>query len=286
MQRYGAGMRFLHKIAAAHCARGVCPLPESSPSRPSILGVIPARLASTRLPRKMLREIAGEPMLARVYRAARACAALDRVLIATDATEILELAEQMGMPAVLTPESCASGTDRVFAVSQSIRADIYVNIQGDEPMLRAEQLDALLAPMLDSLTSSRQGGRVVEVSTLATACTPEQFLSPHAVKVVCAPDGRALYFSRAPIPFDRDARGEGVRPRKHLGLYAFKRAALERFATFAPSSLEMTEKLEQLRLLENGIDIWVAETPFDTRGVDTEEDLMEVEAMLRRQVHG
>ena len=200
--------------------------------------------------------------------------------------EILELAEQLGLPAVLTPESCASGTDRVFAVSQSISADIYVNIQGDEPMLRAEHLDALLAPMLASVASPRQDGRAVEVATLATACTPEQLLSPHAVKVVCAPDGRALYFSRAPIPFDREGRGDGVRPRKHLGLYAFRRAVLERFATFAPSPLEMTEKLEQLRLLENGIDIWVAETPYDTRGVDTEEDLMEVEAMLQRSVQG
>ncbi len=259
-------------------------MPESSPARPTVLGVIPARLASTRLPRKMLREIAGEPMLARVYRAARGCAALDRVLIATDAAEIMNLAQQLGLPAVFTPESCASGTDRVFAVSQAISADIYVNIQGDEPMLRSEHLDALLAPML----GTREDGRVVEVSTLATACTPEQFLSPHAVKVVCAPDGRALYFSRAPIPMVRDGDGDGsgagVRPRKHLGLYAFRRAALERFATFAPSPLETTEKLEQLRLLENGIDIWVADTPFDTRGVDTEEDLVEVEALLRQQI--
>jgi 3-deoxy-manno-octulosonate cytidylyltransferase (CMP-KDO synthetase) len=102
--------------------------------------------------------------------------------------------------------------------------------------------------------------------------------------VVCAPDGRALYFSRAPIPFDRDEAGVGAR--KHLGLYAFRRAALERFATFPPSPLEKTEKLEQLRLLENGIDIWVADTPFDTRGVDTEEDLIEVEAILGRQGRG
>lgn len=247
------------------------------PARPTILGVIPARLASTRLPRKMLREIAGEPMLARVYRAARACSALDRVLIATDATEIMELAQQLGLPAVFTPEDCASGTDRVYAVAQAIPADIYVNIQGDEPLLRPEHLDALLAPML----APREDGRPVEVTTLATPCPAEQLTAPGAVKVVCAPDGRALYFSRATIPFDRDGRGAGVRARKHLGLYAFRPAALERFAKLAPSPLETTEKLEQLRLLENGIDIWVAETPFDTRGVDTEEDLIEVEAILR-----
>ncbi len=251
----------------------------SSP-QPQVLGVIPARLASTRLPRKMLREIAGEPMLAWVYRAARACPALNRVLIATDASEIMELAGRYGFPAVFTPENCASGTDRVHAVSRAIPADIYVNIQGDEPLLRPEHLDALLAPLLTPRPEDQAADREVEVTTLATPCTPEQFHSPNAVKVVCAGDGRALYFSRAPIPLDRDGTGEGVRPLKHLGLYAFRRNALERFATLPPSRLELTEKLEQLRLLENGIDLWVARTPFDTRGVDTEEDFAAVEALL------
>ena len=250
---------------------------ESSSAQPQVLGVIPARLASTRLPRKMLREIAGEPMLAWVYRAARACPALDRVLIATDSSEILELAERYGFPAVFTPEDCASGTDRVHAVSRAIPADIYVNIQGDEPLLRPEHLDALLAPLL---APPRADGRAVEVTTLATPCTPEQLHSSSAVKVVCASGGRALYFSRAPIPFDRDGAGEGVTPLKHLGLYAFRRHALQLFATLPPSRLELTEKLEQLRLLENGIDVWVAETPFHTRGVDTEEDFRAVEALL------
>ncbi len=249
------------------------------PTAPHVLGVIPARLASTRLPRKMLREIAGEPMLAWVYRAARACPALDGVLIATDSSEIMNLAQRYGFPAVFTPEDCASGTDRVHAVAEAIPADIYVNIQGDEPLLRPEHLDALLAPMLQP----RSAGRVVEVSTLATPCSPEQFLSPHAVKVVCARDGRALYFSRSPIPFNRDAIEHGVQPLKHLGLYAFRKEALERFPRLPASALEATEKLEQLRLLENGIDIYVAETPYDTRGVDTEEDFRVVEAQLVRE---
>ncbi len=241
-----------------------------------ILGVIPARLASTRLPRKMLREIAGEPMLAWVYRAARACPALDQVLIATDSSEIMELAQRLGFPAVFTPEDCASGTDRVHAVAEAIPADIYVNIQGDEPLLRPEHLDALLAPML----GARSDGHLVQVATLATPCPPEQFHLTSVVKVVCARDGRALYFSRAPIPFDRDGAGDGAKPLKHLGLYAFRREALERFPRLPASRLEATEKLEQLRLLENGIDVWVSETPHDTRGVDTEEDLAAVEAAL------
>ncbi|RRA48937.1 3-deoxy-manno-octulosonate cytidylyltransferase [Acidipila sp. EB88] len=249
----------------------------NSPAHPPrVLGVIPARLASTRLPRKMLLDIAGEPMLAWVYRAARACTVLDSVLIATDSAEIMALAQRYGFPAVFTPEDCASGTDRVRAVAQAIPSDIYVNIQGDEPLLRPEHLQALLEPML----TPREDGQVVEVSTLATPCPPEQFDSPSAVKVVCARDGRALYFSRSPVPYDRDGLGQGVPPLKHLGLYAFRRDMLERFTTLPPSRLEATEKLEQLRLLEHGIDIWVAQTPFDSRGVDTEEDRQAVEAIL------
>ncbi len=243
--------------------------------KPHVLGVIPARLASTRLPRKMLLELAGEPMLAWVYRAARASSALDQVVIATDSPEIMALARRLDYPAMLTPD-CASGTDRVHAVAQTIPADIYVNIQGDEPLLRPEHFSTLLAPML----AGRENGRIVEAATLATPCTPQEFHSPHAVKVVCARDGRALYFSRAPIPHDRDGAGNGVPPLKHLGLYAFRRDILERFPHLPPSRLEATEKLEQLRLLENGIDLWVSITPYDTRGVDTPEDLAAVEALL------
>ncbi len=256
-------------------------MPHADPARPRVLGVIPARLASTRLPRKMLRSVAGEPMLAWVFRAARACPALDQVLIATDSSEIMQLAQSLGFPAVFTPEDCRSGTDRVQVVADAIPADIYVNLQGDEPLLRPEHLDALLAPML----APRAAGRTVEVATLATPCPPEQFHSPHTVKVVCARDGRALYFSRAPIPFDRDEAGTAM-PLKHLGLYAFRRDALERFPRLPQSRLEEIEKLEQLRLLENGIDIFVTETPFDTRGVDTEEDLRAVEALLLTRAQG
>ncbi len=247
-----------------------------------VLGVIPARLGSTRLPRKMLREIAGEPMLAWVYRAARASTALDRVMIATDAPEVMELAARLGYPAVFTPQDCPSGTDRVRVVAEAIPADIYVNIQGDEPLLRPEHFDALLAPML----RQQADARLVEVSTLATPCPPEQFHSPHAVKVVRAYDGRALYFSRAPIPHNRDGENNGTAPLKHLGLYAFRRDALRRFTSLPASGLEASEKLEQLRLLENGIDVWVSVTPFDTHGVDTEEDLLAVEAVLARRLSG
>lgn len=236
-----------------------------------MLGVIPARLASTRLPRKVLREIAGEPMLAWVYRAAAACAQLDAVVIATDSEEVLAFANDRGFRAVMTPETCASGTDRLHAVAQIMPADIYVNIQGDEPLIRAEHLEALLAPIL--------GDSTVEVSTLATLCEPHSVHDPNAVKVVVAADGRALYFSRATIPHDRDGAG-GFRYLKHLGLYAYRNAALLRFPSLPHRSLENMERLEQLRLLENGIPVSVAVTAHDTIGVDTEDDLRRVEAIL------
>lgn len=238
-----------------------------------VLGVIPARLASTRLPRKVLRDIAGEPMLAWVYRAARDCAQLDQVLIATDAEEVMEFARSRSFPAVFTPADCASGSDRVYAVAQSVTADIYVNIQGDEPLLRPEHLDALLEPM------KRPG---VEVATISTPCLPELVNNPNAVKVVTAADGRALYFSRATIPFDRDS-ADKVTYQKHLGVYAYRKSALDRFPGLPSRNLEAAERLEQLRFLENGIDIYVTSTPFDTIGVDTEEDLRVAEQVLRNQ---
>ncbi len=237
---------------------------------PRTLAVIPARLASNRLPRKVLREIAGEPMLAWVYRAARACPLLDQVLIATDSDEVLAFAQQHALPAVFTPADCASGTDRVHAVAQSIAADIYVNIQGDEPMLRPEHIEALLKPF---------SNYEVQVSTLATPCALDQIDNPNAVKVVTAANGRALYFSRATIPYDRDRQGR-IAHLKHLGLYAYRREALQRFPNLPASQLEAAEKLEQLRFLENGIDIHVTQTPYDTIGVDTEEDLQRVEEIL------
>jgi 3-deoxy-manno-octulosonate cytidylyltransferase (CMP-KDO synthetase) len=155
-------------------------------------------------------------------------------------------------------------------VALSIDADIYVNIQGDEPTLTPDFFPPLL-----SLFNRPE----VEVSTLSVRCAPEEFASPNAVKVVTGLDGRALYFSRSTIPFDRDASGfTGYR--KHLGIYAYRKSALERFAALPPSPLEMLERLEQLRLLENGIGIYVAEAPGDTIGVDTEEDLARAAAAL------
>jgi 3-deoxy-manno-octulosonate cytidylyltransferase (CMP-KDO synthetase) len=244
----------------------------SREKRPAnVLGVIPARLASTRLSRKVLRNIAGRPMLAWVFEAASACPQLDRVVIATDSDEVAELCQQNNWPVQLTSADLPSGTDRVHAVAQLIDADIYVNIQGDEPLLKPEHLTALLQPFAQPH---------VEVSTLKVLCTPENIANPNAVKVVTAVDGRALYFSRATIPYDRD----NASPQywKHIGLYAYRKATLQRFPTLPASALEQTERLEQLRFLENGIAIHVEPTDYDTIGVDTEEDLQRVESLLRR----
>jgi 3-deoxy-manno-octulosonate cytidylyltransferase (CMP-KDO synthetase) len=238
-----------------------------------IVGIIPARLASTRLPRKVLRNIAGEPMLAWVYAAAKACPQLDEVIVATDSADVQALCDERGWRCLLTSPDLPSGTDRLYAVSRVVDADIYVNIQGDEPLLLPEHITAILA----LFTSD-----AIDVTTPKVRCTPDDIANPNAVKVVTALDGRALYFSRSTIPFDRDAQGNAAYW-KHLGLYAYRRAALERFAALAPSELELAERLEQLRLLENGISIYVAETAHDTIGVDTEADRLRVEAILLRR---
>jgi 3-deoxy-manno-octulosonate cytidylyltransferase (CMP-KDO synthetase) len=210
-------------------------------------------------------------MLAWVFEAATACPQLDRVLIATDSDEVADLCHQNGWPVQLTSPDLPSGTDRIHAVSQQIHADIYVNIQGDEPLLKPQHISALLQPFARPH---------VEVSTLKVLCSEENIGNPNAVKVVTAADGRALYFSRATIPYDRD----GTSPNywKHIGLYAYRKAALQQFPTLPKSTLEQTERLEQLRFLENNINIYVEPTDFDTIGVDTEEDLLRVESLLRR----
>jgi 3-deoxy-manno-octulosonate cytidylyltransferase (CMP-KDO synthetase) len=237
-----------------------------------ILGVIPARLASTRLPRKILRVIAGKPLLAWVVEAARACPQLDHVLVATDSEEVADLCRKLNVGVELTSPELPSGTDRLHAVAQRYDADIYVNIQGDEPLLRPEHIAALLRPFAHAH---------VDVSTLKVRCTAENIANPNAVKVVTAADGRALYFSRATIPYDRD----GTSPPywKHIGLYAYRKAALNLFPTLPASGLERTERLEQLRFLENGLHLYVEPTDYDTIGVDTEADLRLVEQLLLEQ---
>lgn len=172
----------------------------------------------------------------------------------------------------MTAASHRSGTERVHQISNSVPADIYINVQGDEPLVRADQIATLIDVMQEPN---------VLVGTLRTPCSPQEIPNPNAVKVVTAPNGKALYFSRATIPFDRDRSHPPYY--KHLGLYAYRKPALDQFVNWPESALEKTERLEQLRFLENGIPIYVGETPFDSIGVDTEEDLSRVAEILEKR---
>ncbi len=235
-----------------------------------VIAVIPARLASTRLPRKMLREIAGEPLLALTYQAVRRCPQLDEVVVATDSDEIFQFCQRRGFSARMTSPNHRSGTERTHEISTVIAADIYIDVQGDEPLTRPEHI----ATLIDVMRPEE-----VEVGTLKTPAAEHDITNPGAVKVVTDAQGRALYFSRATIPFDRD----GAHPPyyKHLGIYGHRKQALDKFVRWPESPLERSERLEQLRFLENGVPIYVAKTVFDTIGVDTEEDVRRVEEILR-----
>jgi len=237
------------------------------------LGVIPARLSSTRLPRKVLREIAGLPMVVHVFNRARACALLTDVLVATDSDEVVEVCHAHHVPAVMTSAAHPSGTDRLWEVSRARVADVYVNIQGDEPLVTCGHIETLVRPFLSEAE--------VQVTTLKIRATPAEAVSPTVNKVVTNTHGDALYFSKHAIPYDRDKRG--VTYWKHIGLYAYRRPVLDVFHRLPPSTLERAEGLEQLRLLEEGIPIRVLETAEPTVGVDTEEDLRAVEAVLARR---
>ena len=239
-------------------------------ANPKIMGVIPARLNSTRLPGKVLRPIAGKPMLQWVYQNARQSPLLTELVVATDSPEVARSCEEGGIPFTMTGEH-PSGGDRLHEVMGRTDADIYVNIQGDEPTLRPDHLALLLAPF------SNDSG--AQVTTLKVAIDHAAALDPNNVKVVTDDHNRALYFSRHPIPYDRD--GIGTVPHfKHIGLYAYTRDALALFHALPQSSLEVAERLEQLRFLQNGVPLFVALTPHDTVGVDTEADLQRVIALF------
>lgn len=232
----------------------------------NIVGVIPARMGATRLPGKPLRTIAGVPMIQRVYAGAAGCRGLRAVVVATDSDEIADFCARQGIPARMTATDHASGTDRVWQVAEEMDAAAVVNIQGDEPMVRAEIIETLVAALFSAPDT--------EVATLCTPADAAEAQLASVVKVVTDLAGLALYFSRAAIPFPREG---APRYRKHLGYYAYARSALQRFHTWAPSELELAERLEQLRFLDHGVRIAVAETPFNTIGIDTPEDLAEVE---------
>ena len=237
------------------------------------LGVIPARYGAQRFPGKPLALIAGQPLIQREYNQARQAHRLDRVVVATDDERIAATVNRFGGEVVLTAPTCPSGTDRAAEVAKQIDCDLIVNIQGDEPLMRPEMIDQLVAGLADC-----------DMATLARPIESAELLAnPNVVKVVFAHNGNALYFSRHPIPFVRDAGGTTTHF-KHLGIYAYRREFLLKFVQLPPSDLEKTEKLEQLRALENGYAIKVLVTPFDSVGVDEPADVQRVEKILRDQL--
>jgi 3-deoxy-manno-octulosonate cytidylyltransferase (CMP-KDO synthetase) len=287
----------------------VLPVPslEHSAQLTSIV-VIPARYESTRFPGKALALIAGRPMIEHVYERAARARGITRVLVATDDDRIARAVERFGGQAVMTSAAHATGTDRLAEVAARIECDVIVNVQGDEPLVEPTMIEQAIAPFRDDpellMTSLR--ARIVDAAELA---------DPNVVKVVVDRQDFALYFSRAPIPFTRDAAAvTAVGPHfsaanpgptdqpplklrrsaealakaevgpycgwRHVGLYGYRRAFLPAFAALPPSPLEQTERLEQLRALEHGVRIKVLETPHFSIGVDTPADLAKVDALL------
>lgn len=257
-----------------------------------VLAVIPARFDSERLPGKVLRPIGGKAMVHVVYERARACPLLDGLWVATDSERVRDYCAQHEIPVLMTSRAHRSGTERILEVMETLPPgrsprdvfvndvfvsdifvnDIFVNIQGDEPMVTAEHLRLLLEPFfVPGVPAAAVGRPDVQVTTLKTRLDPAEADNPNVVKVVTNLRGEAVYFSRAPIPYPRNP-ASGLPFYKHLGLYAYRRAALVRYRELAPSPLEETERLEQLRFLEHDIPIQVVETAEDTIGVDTEED--------------
>ena len=240
-----------------------------------VLAIIPARHASVRFPGKPLTPIAGRPMIQHVVERVRRAERVSRVVVATDEASIKSAVESFGGEAILTRRDHRTGTDRVAEVAAHLPAEIYVNVQGDEPLIDPGTVDAVVSAMLED-----------ESVQVATPCTmisqSSDIMDPNVVKVVRDFEGNALYFSRAPIPWVRDT-GETVAARhwKHLGLYAFRREALVEFPTLPPGDLERLEQLEQLRWLENGFRIRVVETDYDAVSVDVPGDVARVEQLLR-----
>jgi 3-deoxy-manno-octulosonate cytidylyltransferase (CMP-KDO synthetase) len=235
-----------------------------------IVGVIPARYKSVRFPGKPLAPLAGKPMILHVLDAARGARRLDRALVATDDERIAAAVRGAGGEAILTSAQAASGTDRIAETAGSVPADVYVNIQGDEPMMSPENVDRVVATLLEAPDRG--------IATLAIAMSAADAADPDTVKVAIARDGRALYFSRSPIPYFR--QGEPAHW-KHLGLYAYRAEVLRAMAVLPPSPLERAESLEQLRWLEAGHAIWVGEAVTDSIGVDTPADLARVESLMK-----
>ena len=248
----------------------------------SVVAIIPARYGSTRLPAKPLVDLCGKPMIQRVYERTSKASHVDKVIVATDHEEIVRVVKNFGGDVMMTPADLRSGTDRVAFVAKSLaEAEIVVNVQGDEPLIEPQMIDRTIEPLLKdrSITTGTPVKKITDGDDL---------LNPGIVKVVLDKDGFALYFSRSPIPFarDRGEPGQWVNQHtyyKHIGLYVFRKDFLLKYATWSETPLERMEKLEQLRILENGYRIKAVVTEFDSIPIDTQDDVDKVRAKLVEQ---
>jgi 3-deoxy-manno-octulosonate cytidylyltransferase (CMP-KDO synthetase) len=255
-----------------------------------VVAIIPARFGSTRLPGKPLANIGGKPMIQHVYQSAAKARVLDRVIVATDDRRIEAAVKSFGGEVMMTSPKHASGTDRLAEVARRIEADLLVNVQGDLPFIHAATISRAVRPL-------RQN-RLVSMGTVCTAIYDEaEWHDPNIVKVLTDRAGFALYFTRAPVPFVRnsliDPRGRKLASRskrrlwgfRHLGLYVYRREFLLKFARLRPTASERIESLEQLRALENGYRIYVAEVDERSVEVDTAEDIKRAERYLKRRLN-
>lgn len=238
-----------------------------------VLCVIPARMGSTRIPRKPLALIAGKPMVQRTWQVANACDAVDKVLVATDDQAIAEVVSACGGEAILTPANLQTGSDRVaYVAEQYPEYDIVINLQGDEPFMKASMLQALIAPFIEEQT--------VQMTTLGSPLDRDKdHANPNIVKVIFGINGDALYFSRAPIPYFRQP-SEQAKVLHHKGIYGFRREFLLQYTQLPQTPLEIAESLEQLRALEHGFAIRVCEVAERTLEINTPEELAEAQSLF------
>jgi len=243
---------------------------------PEILAVVPARYASTRFPGKIIAPLNGKPVVVHTYERVLRARLVSQVLIATDDAKVVEAVMPFGARVVMTRPDHACGTDRIAEVAQNSDAPIIVNVQGDEPLIDPKTIDAAIQPLLDHPD--------IVMSTARRLITePSRIEDPNVVKVVCDRQGLALYFSRLPIPYIRDAADRAAAPPchwQHLGLYVYRRDFLLRYARMPQTPLEKLEKLEQMRVLENGYKIAVIDTEYEAIGVDVPEDLERIRTIM------
>lgn len=251
----------------------------SDTSKPRVVAIIPARFASTRYPGKVIAPLLGHPLVYHTWLRASQASLVDQVIVATDSPGVVTALAPYPIKVVITRDDHATGTDRIAEVAAGLLADIVVNVQGDEPAIEPAAIDAVIRPLL--------ADPALQMATARRRITNARMISdPNVVKVICDPHGRALYFSRLPIPYIRDDADRAAEPGcywQHIGLYVYRRDFLLAYTRLPQTPLEKLEKLEQLRALENGHEIAVIETNYEVIGVDVPEDLAEVRALLQRR---